>query len=369
MLAAACGEPPSGPEAPLSPTFAEGGKAACPTPADHVVSDEESLFLALAKADPGDVIGLDRYFGVTKEVVVEKENVTLTCATPGSGLYAQEGVFNYVVRALAEGVTVERLVLDGSGAASGPFLARDAANVRFSNNTVTCGPYICAFFIGTPGAAVFDNYFESANSVRGVHFTAPNAGTPRIDGSRIERNIVVRTGPPRVWYFGGIRVRDGTGVVVTGNRVKGPWQNSIHVTNVLNSQFKNNKLEGADRVGIYMTGWAPTPDAFSNDNVFRNNKITGAGLSGIWVARSCGNVFLGNNLNGNGFDRGVFFALRSGANTLVFNENVVIDNGNHDCDQSGEIDPNIINGSGAVQHGVQLGDEVSDAADSWNDVG
>jgi hypothetical protein len=64
----------------------------------------------------------------------------------------------------------------------------------------------------------------------------------------------------------------------------------------------------------------------------------------------------------------VIFTELTGANTLVGNQNVVIDNGNYDCDGDGPIDPNIISGSGAVDNGVNLGDKVSEAASSWGDM-
>ena len=59
---------------------------------------------------------------------------------------------------------------------------------------------------------------------------------------------------------------------------------------------------------------------------------------------------------------GAIFDAETGANTLVGNQNVVIDNGDFDCNGDGVADPNIITGRGAVLNGVNLGDIVSDAA-------
>ncbi len=63
VFVAACSERPTELGAALSsPVFTKGGAAACPTPADVVVSDEASLLAALSSASPGDVIGLDGFF-------------------------------------------------------------------------------------------------------------------------------------------------------------------------------------------------------------------------------------------------------------------------------------------------------------------
>ena len=58
---------------------------------------------------------------------------------------------------------------------------------------------------------------------------------------------------------------------------------------------------------------------------------------------------------------GVIFDLDTGGNTLVGNVNVVVDNGDRDCDGDGRADPNIIGGRGAVVAGVDLGHIVSQA--------
>ncbi len=141
----------------------------------------------------------------------------------------------------------------------------------------------------------------------------------------------------------------------------GPWTNSIHASALTNSHFKDNTLEGADLDGISM--W-PTV----HNNVVRNNKATGMGEAGVWAGAACGNTFIGNNLNGNFNDWGAIFWFTSGANTLVGNQNVVIDDGDYDCDGDGMSDPNIITGQGAVAQGVNLGEKVSDAASSWKDI-
>ncbi len=347
-----CGDRSTEPERVASPQFAVGGAAACPLPAGMVVTDEASLLAALAAASPGDVIGLDGFFEVTADVLLTTNDVTLTCASPGSGLFAQPGGgVVWLIQALADGVAVDRLTLDGGATTRGPFFGNGAQGVRLANNTVTCGPGECAFFVVTPGAAVLDNRFESSGSVTGVHLQG------NTDGARIEGNTIVTTASQTISVvFGGIRPRDGTGVTVLNNDVHGPWNNSIHATAVTTSHFKGNTLTAAALDGMLLTALA--------DNVFRNNNARAAGEAGLFVQSACGNVFVGNNLQGNANDLGAYFAAATGANTLVGNKNVVADNGNFDCDGDGVVDPNIITGPGRAKSGVKLGKIVSDAVSS-----
>ncbi|HSG80673.1 MAG TPA: hypothetical protein VLC48_00365, partial [Gemmatimonadota bacterium] len=59
ILIVACGEPPQG----LDPTqvlaLGKGRAAACPTPADYVVTDQEEFIAAVDAASPGEVVGID----------------------------------------------------------------------------------------------------------------------------------------------------------------------------------------------------------------------------------------------------------------------------------------------------------------------
>src|SRR5438034_2971033 len=106
-----------------SSDLAVSGPASCPTPpspsdtlASYVtVTDEASLVAAVGSAKPFEVIALNGFFPVSADVVITTPLVTLTCATPGSGIFAPQGstvVFLLVVHAF--GVTVDRLVLDGT---------------------------------------------------------------------------------------------------------------------------------------------------------------------------------------------------------------------------------------------------------------
>src|SRR5216117_3471423 len=125
LTLAACNDP-TRPTAPRSPQadVALAVAAACPTPANVVVHDEASLRAALGAATPGEVIGLDGFFGITADVIIGTPDVTLTCATPGSGIFPQPGFSGaWLLQVHATGVTVDRLVLDGGSTAEGPYVA------------------------------------------------------------------------------------------------------------------------------------------------------------------------------------------------------------------------------------------------------
>src|SRR3989449_1863309 len=241
-LFAACHEPTAAPARPLFSTVAA---TACPTPSNVIVTNEADLRAALSAATPGYVIGLDGFFGVAADVIVGSPDVTLTCATPGSGIFPQPGFSGvWLLQVHATGVSVDRLILDG-GTAEGPYIAgADAGDGLFvadgaqlTNNRVTCGSPNgeCAFFVGTKHAVVADNRFESAGSGTGVHMQSG------IDGTRVERNTIVTTAPPPDQFLGaGIRVRDGSNVVVADNVVRGPWRNSIATANLAGALERND---------------------------------------------------------------------------------------------------------------------------------
>src|SRR3989442_6705660 len=219
----ACREPTTAePAHRVGPVFSTGATADCPTPASVTVTDEASLRAAVSAASPGEVIGLNGFFPVTADVIIATPDVTLTCATPGSGIFPQPGFTGvWLLQVHATGVTVGRLILDG-GNARGPYVAgADAGNGLFvadgaqlTNNRVTCRRpnRDRAFLLGTKNAVVADNRFESAGSATGVQMQSG------IDGTRVERNTIVTTAPPPAQFLGGgIRVRDGSNLVVADN--------------------------------------------------------------------------------------------------------------------------------------------------------
>lgn len=388
----ACGEGIMDPS--MSPQFAKGangaqggGVTACSTPADFIATDEVSLRTSLDEADPGDVIGLDGFFGVGADIFVRVADLTITCATPGSGLFADPSpgnTVNWLLRPRAPRISVDHLVLDGSDAARGPYYAltllqRDGTllnsdGASFTDNTVTCTPTgECAFFVGTKGAMVADNTFEAAGSGTGIHFqgsgdSEPDGSTPfPIDGSQVVRNTLIATTPfdPDFPVFGAIRMRDGGNVTVAQNVIRGPWANGMVGTNLNGSEFSGNRVDDATRFGFFFFGNTVIEEpvlSLSRANVIRDNRLSGSGEGGVAVEYACDNVLFGNDLQGNADNIGVLFSSPTGNNTFVGNGTVVYDDGDLDCDGDGSADPNIITGRGAVSHGVNLGEAVSGAA-------
>ncbi len=367
LTLAACTEPTRPAAAPRSPQadVALSVAAACPTPANVVVHDEASLLAALGAAYPGEVIGLDGFFGISADVTIATPGVTLTCVTPGSGLFAVagSGVQDLLIAA-AKKVVVDRLVLDGSETGDSPLAAFNdattffAESIRFTNNAVTCSLGECANISGGLGPVVTDNRFESGvGSFSGVHL---QSDAEPIDGARVEGNTVVATGPSAFPDQGGIRPVRAANVVIANNTIAGPWANSLSVQALSMSVVERNQLKGATIYGIRFSA-NPAGTRLMLNNAFRSNVVTGAASGGVFVRLACGNAFVGNDLQGNAGNIGLIFDATTGANTLVGNGTIVIDNGAFDCNGDGVNDPNIITGAGAVSHGVTLGEVVSGA--------
>lgn len=167
----------------------------------------------------------------------------------------------------------------------------------------------------------------------------------------MERNTIVATASSGAPVFGGIRVRDGRDVIVAGNVVQGPWSNGIATTDLIAGLFEHNRIEGATGFGLWLgAGASFVPIAMTN-NRFRANQATRSGGAGILASVACGTTFVGNNLQRNAGDIGAIFDVTTGANTLEGNQNVVLDNGDFDCDGDGAADPNVITGRGLVRNG------------------
>ncbi|PYO66537.1 MAG: hypothetical protein DMD69_13610 [Gemmatimonadetes bacterium] len=357
------------PAAPPSPQgdVALSVTAACPTPANVVVHDEAGLLTALDAAYPGEVIGLDGFFGITADVTIATPGVTLTCATPGSGLFAiaGSGVQDMLI-ASASHVVVDRLVLDGTQAGDSPYFAANdlasyfAENIRFTNNSVTCSPGgECIFVAGGIGPVVSDNHFQATAPFSGIHLQADAEG---IDGARVERNTIVTTTPFVGFDFlAAIRVFNARNVVLADNTVAGPWANSLGPQGLSMSVITGNRVKGATLYGMQFSGNPNFPALLMLNNTLRSNVVTSAGTGGVFAKLACGNAFVGNSLQGNAGNIGLLFDATTGANTVVGNGTIVIDNGAFDCNGDGVNDPNIITGAGAVTHGVTLGEVVSGA--------
>jgi copper-binding protein NosD len=356
------------------PSFSTIPSIACPASPTFVVSDEASLRAALAAASPGAVIAIRGMIGIAADVFITTPNVTLTCASAGAGLFSLSTLLDalVLVDVGGSGVVVDGLVLDASAvSASGIGVAYFAGdvfgpglpvpNVRFTHNTVTCSPGGCTLLAGTSGAVISNNTFTSAGSLTGVHV---QLGIDNLDSVRIEGNTIVTTGPSD-FRFGGIRVVGARHVVIRDNTVTGPWANSLSLATLSTSTITSNQLSGAAIYGIGLTR-NPRLTTFVLSSTFSSNVVTGAASGGIFARKACGNVFVGNNLQGNGSNIGLIFPDTSGANIVVGNPNVVVDNGAYDCNGDGVNDPNIITGAGAVMRGVNLGQVVSDAVVSSN---
>ncbi|HYL21308.1 MAG TPA: right-handed parallel beta-helix repeat-containing protein [Gemmatimonadales bacterium] len=355
------------------PSFSTQPAFSCPA-ATATVTDEAGLLTALASASSGAVIAVQGMIGVSADVFITTDNVTLTCATPGSGLFAGSPAVDFVLQVHAANVVVDGLVLDATGTFDGPYLADLSAaglpplNARFSHNTVTCGLGECVFFSGATGAVVTDNTFTSpgpAGTQTGIQMqgAGPTLLTFPIDGSLIQRNTVVTTAPCTLFFFGGIRPIGGSGVTISDNVIRGPWCSGVSASIITASVIRDNRFEGAAVNGIeFGRGAGGVPEFIrARDNVVRNNIATGAGTAGFFAMRACSNTLVGNNLSGNAGDTGALFARTSGANTLVGDGTIVVDDGAQDCDGDGVADPNIITGPGRVRTGVPLGETVSDA--------
>ena len=346
--------------------FAAAGPGACPATPTVTVNDEAGLRNAIATAAPGAVIAIQGMIGITQDDTIRTAGVTITCATPGSGLFAVagSGVQDLLIAA-AKGDVVDRLVLDGSQAGDSPLAGFNdgttffAESIRFTNNTGTCVPGgECVFISGGLGAVVTDNHFEAPGSFSGIQLQVDVA---RVDGARIERNTLVATAPSIGLRQGGIRPADAADVVIADNTVVGPWRNSLSGARLAHSNVQGNQFRGAVRNGIRLSDAGPLFIAGipASDNVFSNNRIIASGEAGIFAHLACRNAFIGNNLQGNPGDIGAIFPDSSGANALAGNGTIVVDDGAFDCDGDGLNDPNVITGAGAVRHGLHQGATVS----------
>src|SRR5207248_10995698 len=162
-------------------TTATAGPAAlgaCPAHADFVVSDERSLLSAVASAQPHDTIALNGMVEMTfADVFVETDDLTFTCATPGSGLRAAPAAISWLFVVLSKHVTVESLTLDASNTLNGAVVAFNgvegpftgfAEDVRLVGNDVICaGQHLedCVSIRsdagGLQGALISANTFEA----------------------------------------------------------------------------------------------------------------------------------------------------------------------------------------------------------------
>ena len=343
------------------PSFAAAAPAACPATPTVTVSDEAGLRNAIATATPGAVIAIQGMIGLTQDDTVRTAGITITCATPGSGLFAVAGGgAQDMVTVDVRKVTVDHLVLDASQAGDGPYLSENdgvtafAESTTFTNNTVTCPPNgVCAFVAGGIGDVVSDNQFQALGPFTGIQLQTNGAvGEIRIDGVRVERNMLVTTAPSTGGRQGAIRPFDVANAVIADNTAIGPWRAGVSATRLANDRISGNTIQGALLFGIQTSPQAALP---ALNSVFSSNRVSGAGIAGVFVQLACGNVFIGNSLQGNPGNLGLLFDVTSGANTYAGDRTVVVDNGAFDCNGDGLNDPNIISGPGMARHGLHVG--------------
>ena len=358
MIACENPAPPTGPNATIASDRAGGGCAKRP---DFVVTDETSLVNALNAAKPGAVIAVSGFFGISTDVLILTDGITITCATPGSGLYALPGGGVYdIIEALANKTTADHLVLDATQALDGAFVAYVdnvtyfGNNARFTNNTVTCAPtFGCIDDLGGAEMVMSDNHFQADQPLVGIEIQS-NVDVNNNEifpvGVRVERNTLVATSAGPGANFGAIRPYAATKAVIANNEISGPWDHGISFKRGGSSKITGNQIRGVLQYGIRM---ATNGEVQRNDR-FLANRIKGSGVAGIFVSYACGNLFANNDLRGNAGNIGIFFDVTSGANTVRGDDAtgfLITDNGAFDCDGDGVNDPNIIKADDAVVHG------------------
>lgn len=364
----ACADVPTGPRSDHTPgtslRSAASPASACASSSATVVGDEATLRAALAAAQPGDVVAITGTISISSALEVEvPEGVTLTCAETGAGIVGNESQYA-LLYVNAPNVTIAGLVIRGAETSWPLFVfnggARsDVSGFRLEGSTVECGWFGCLFLVNTPGSVIVDNTIEATHETgTGIHMQgAPGSAGFRTDGARIERNVVtahVRSGAPP---FGAIRPRDGSGIVVRDNVVRGPWSNGIATTEVENSTFDRNKIEGVTRFGIFFALIAHRPITVRG-SLFRANDISSAGGAAVFAQRACNNVFVGNRLTPKDGHPTIAFAATTGANAVLGPVAGIQDNGNQDCDGDGITDPNTM--SGKTRRGGYAGEIIAD---------
>jgi hypothetical protein len=371
LCAGACTDQPTEPALELQPQFASGQRSrlgTCATDPDFVVTSYERLMeVLLGEAQEGDVIAIDGLILTDKGAWTSTNGLTITCATPGSGLVAAPpeawvpGEY-FLLGIYGRNLAVTGLVLDATGLPGYGIYAYNngaafhAEGLSLTENHVTCGTEGCLFFVGVSGSVIADNEFRADGPGGGVHLQGsgtrdPNGQHPRpIDGTVIERNVVVSTQPQQSYcdpvtgvcdFSGGIRATGGSNVVVERNTIRGPWLNAISVTDLRDSRVADNTIENPARYGIALSlnHYWTFP---ASGNEFRSNTVRGAGTAGVYVEWACSNSFQANNLNQNADGLGLRFHQSTGANVYRGNKNVVLDFGNRDCTGDGVVDPNIL---------------------------
>src|SRR5436190_333379 len=196
----------------LTASPVSAGCAANPT---VTAFDDTTLRAALKAARPADVIAVSGTIEVTADDTIATDNVTLTCATPGSGLVARGLEVVDMITVLARGVVVDGLVLDGSRASDAPWVAVN----------VISGPWR-----------------------NGISVT-------RLSHSQIQRNQIsgAVVDGIRTASFGGV-LRGAAQNLFASNQVSGAGRAGIFADRACSNQFASNDLRGnAGDLGLFLT--------------------------------------------------------------------------------------------------------------------
>lgn len=323
----------------------------CTANADFVVTNLTELTTALGAVAAGGTIAIDGLIEVSSAVLIQADDIRLTCATPGSGLISSNGSELFaVLQIFGGGVEVDNLFLsnvpsDGVGGALHPVFAYSADRLRLSFNQIRCGNSgTCAFLVSSPGAVVSDNTVESLGSASGIHV---QGGVIRTDYTIVERNVIVAPTVSGSPLFGAIRVRDGTQLIVRHNTSAGAWRNGIAMAELNGAVIENNSIHDAQDRGIIGSTNSPSPVSVRN-SIIRANTIDGPQAIGINLTRACWNRVEENTISVASGTLRAKFEVNTGANVYVGNSALVVDQGAFDCDGDGDTDPNTISGASSA---------------------
>lgn len=334
------------------------GVPGCAATADFVVTTESELSAALAAVTAGGTIAIDGIVEVSSSVLIEADDIRMTCKTAGSGLIVSSGTnLGALLEISGDGVQVDNLFLsgepsDGVGGALHTIYANEIGDrldgLRLRLNRIRCGNNgTCAFIVGAPGAVVSENLVESLGTASGIHIQGAG-GLSNItiftDNTVVERNNIVAptiSGSP---LFGAIRVRDGSGVVVRYNATSGIWRNGIAVAELDGALIQDNFIRQSQDHGILASTNPIAPVSLRN-SIIRANRIDGAQLVGIRLNRACWNRVENNEISVAPGTLRARFESNTGANVYVGISANVLDEGSFDCDGDSITDPNTISGS------------------------
>lgn len=331
----------SQPTSPVVPASAAAlaRSSSCADSPTTVVATEAALHDALAAAQSGDVIAIDGSIAMHSSAVVG-HGVTLTCASPASGLHFAGGqIGEELIEAHGDSSVIRGLTLDATNATFGSaFYSDGSVGHRTEGNVVTCGMDVCGFWVNTVDAVITDNIL--IGSVDGFARSGIHAQLGQ--GTIIEGNTLNATASVGVGPWGAIRPVASTGIRVRRNSISGPWSNGISATNIQDSEIALNTIDGVRFHGIVMNVLGGPPGATARNVTLLANRVRNAGTVSYFLRNACDNALMGNASFGSA-PVALLLDASTGANVVAGTPGAV-DNGARDCDNDGQPDPNIIRG-------------------------